>query len=602
MRFPSVTEFKDKATAAYRRFPVTLTWAVLGSFAIIGLLNAEDDKLLQRYSDLILTLILGISWLISSQFFTEQFKKPIKLWWIKVIVITFLVAIYIYLPAEEQDKNNIIPYTRYALYLIAGHLFVMCSPFFMSWNDGAYYNYLKNMILAIARSGVFSGVLFLGLVLALVAIQFLFEYKFEGVRFAQLFVFCLGIVNTWVYLSDFPKNIQFNLRLSYFKATSVFVKFILIPLAALYIVILYAYAIKILVRWQLPEGWVSYLIIALSGLIFLIQFIIHPVRHTHESRIIRRFTPFCYYLLLPLLPLLYTAIYRRVADYGITEKRYFLIVLACFITVSAIYLLWSRKKQLRFLPISLFALILLTSVGPWGAFSVSENSQLDQMQKAVNAFAKAKKEQTQKSVDTAQISQEQFHHFRSITSYLYDRDKLAEAKEFLGYDPVKKFDNANGYSISDSIIKQMGIEVKERSNYPGGTINYYTDNAESLDIKGFDQMKDLYISKAKEDEIRIYEDYGLKYNKGTTAVEIIKNGAITLSIPLNDFLNRLESHYGTNNSQVDNKEMRLDAENASIKIRFIFKRISFIPETNTGENKFDHGNLILLLKIKNNAE
>ena len=604
MRFPSLTEFTGKAKAAFKRFPVTLIWAIFGSCAIIGLLNAGDDKLLQRYSDLILILILGVSWLISAQFFVEQFKKPAKLWWIKVITIGFLVAIYLYLPSGEQDKNTIIPYTRYALYLIAGHIFALCAPFFMSWNDGAYYNYLKNVIVAVARSVLFSGVLYIGLVLAMVAMEFLFEIDFYDERYIQLFVFCLGIVNTWVYLSDFPKDIQFNLRFSYAKATSVFVKFILIPLVALYIVILYAYAIKIVLRWELPEGWVSYLILALSALILLIQFMVHPVRHTHVSRIIRRFTPFCYWLLLPLLPLLYTAIYRRVADYGITEKRYFLIVLAGFITISAIYLLWSRKKQLRFLLIALLGMILLTSVGPWGAFSVSIKSQLNQMEEIVTAFAKAQKEQHLKKNDSAYITQEQFSHFRSITRYLYDRDKLAETKKFFGYDPIKRFKEARSYTISDSIINEMGLKVKYGNNYRNAYPNYYNDQTEPINIAGFDLMKEIDIQSSRKKSISISSDYELRYDAESNALEILKDGERALSIALDALAKNLKNRDGNNYAQVKSSEMQLNAENKNLKIRIIVKHISFGKgDKNSGRKlKFRNANLILLLKIKSNAQ
>jgi len=339
MKFPSFTEFTAKALSAFKRFPLTLIWAIAGSFFVITVLNADDNRLFEEYLNMLLTLILGISWLISAQFFTEQFKKPEKMWWVKLLALVLLVFLYISLPPYNQDYGNEVPYTRYVLYLFAGHISVLCAPFIMTWHDGAYFNYLKNIMIALVRSILFSGVLYVGLVLAMLAMVFLFDIDFGEERYGQLFVFCLGIVNTWVYLSDFPKNIQFDLKINFDTVISVFVKFILIPLAALYILILYAYAVKIIIRWELPEGAVSYLIVALSALLFIIQFIVHPVRHTHKSALIKGFSPFCYWLLLPLLPLLYTAIFRRVADYGITENRYFLMVLACFITGAAIYIL-----------------------------------------------------------------------------------------------------------------------------------------------------------------------------------------------------------------------------------------------------------------------
>src|SRR5690606_2926956 len=114
------------------------------------------------------------------------------------------------------------------------------------------------------RSAFFSGVLYIGLVLALLAIQALFNVSIPDRRFGQLFVFCLGIMNTWVYLSDFPKKVISLTDIYFNKPLEVFVKYILIPLILLYIVILYAYGFKIIFQWELPKGWVSYLVTALA--------------------------------------------------------------------------------------------------------------------------------------------------------------------------------------------------------------------------------------------------------------------------------------------------------------------------------------------------
>ena len=131
------------------------------------------------------------------------------------------------------------------------------APFITKWDKTAYWNYLISVGASIVRSALFSGVLYLGLILALAAIDALFDVSIDGKRYGQLFIFCLGIVNTWIYLSDFPKNILENTKVHINKALEVFVKYILIPLVLLYIIILYVYSFKIIFQWELPKGWVS---------------------------------------------------------------------------------------------------------------------------------------------------------------------------------------------------------------------------------------------------------------------------------------------------------------------------------------------------------
>ena len=98
--------------------------------------------------------------------------------------------------------------TRYILYFLAGHLLIFVAPFLLKWNTPAFFNYLKSVFAAIARSFLFSLILYLGIVLALLALMFLFNVDFDNKRFLQVFIICLGIVNTSIYLSDFPKDIH----------------------------------------------------------------------------------------------------------------------------------------------------------------------------------------------------------------------------------------------------------------------------------------------------------------------------------------------------------------------------------------------------------
>ena len=68
---------------------------------------------------------------------------------------------------------------------------------------------------------------------------------------------------------------------------------------------------------------------------------------------LKNFYPWFYYLLLPLVTLLFVAIFRRINEYGITEKRYFIVVIAVWILAMIIYMLFSKTKKNRVFPLSL---------------------------------------------------------------------------------------------------------------------------------------------------------------------------------------------------------------------------------------------------------
>lgn len=593
MKLFSLSEFSRKATEAFKRFPFTLVWAIVSAVTTIILVN-PGERAFEQHGNLILIFVLGISWLIGAQFYIEQFKKK-SLWWIKIIIVGLLIALYFTLPEYEPGRYDTddTPYIRWTLYLIAGHLALFFAPFITVWHPKAYWNYLSNIIIAIARSALFSGVLYLGLVLAMLAVQFLFEIEIDGVRYFQLFIICLGIVNTWVYLSDFPREIQHDIRMEFHKPIEVFVKFILIPLAGLYVIILYAYAVKILILWELPKGWVSYLIVALAALLFIIQIIIHPVRLSHSSRLIRKFQPAFYWAMLPLLFLFYVAIYRRITDYGVTEARYFLVLIAVFITGATLYLIFSRKQQLRFLPMVLAVMAMVGSFGFWGAFSVSERSQLEQFEEVYNAFAKPVLSGVEVA-DSTTLSRDTADRFVSITRYLSDRNALAKTESTLGYNPKIAFPNATSWNMGDRILDSLGLAI---SRYDPNLefLSFYADEEKYLKISGYDYYQSMYLNtNAYTNSIsNIIDEYRFSIKENTGAIQITKNQKQELEIPMEAMISQLKTE-GTYNRRVPQEDFFVTGATEDIQVKIYFNELSLIK--NNGRYILDYCRAIVLLK------
>lgn len=598
MKLLSISEFIGKATAAFKRFPFALTWAIVCTIIVVILIEKDMNYLFEENNRLLLVMILGIAWLIGAQFYIEQFKKAKQLWWIKIIVVLAVVCVYFILPPNDRASNVPTPYIRWGIFLLAGHLSLFFAPFLTTWHPKAYWNYVSNMIIAIGRSILFSGVMFLGLTLAMLAIRYLFNVDIDEKRYGQLFVICLGIVNTWVYLSDFPKEIQQSIHMHFNKPTEVFVKFILIPLASLYIIILYAYAFKILINWELPKGWVSYLITALASLILLIQLIIHPIRIAHESRLIRRFQPLFYWLFLPLLLLLYIAIYKRVSDYGITEARYFLILLATFITGAMLYLIFSRKQQLRFLPMALCLLALLGTFGFWGAFSVSEWSQKKQFNEVYSAFAKPVLSSVEVA-DTNTITQEQADRFVSIAKYLDERDLLQTKEALLGYNPKEVFPDVSSWNIGDEMLKKQGITVLANSTKLAYR-SFGVDQSKAIQIDGYTWMKMMYLTmdSSDRDYSHILNEYRFFIHAENDAIQISKNQQGVLSLPITSLRTSMfqRANGAVYNYDIPPDEMMIQGENDSIQVKIYFEELNFYFNNNTYELQSSRARALLNVK------
>ena len=596
MNLPSLKEITDKAKNAFKRFPVTLIWAIAGTAFYIYVVGEDSNNLFDEYEAVLLTLILGVSWLIGIQFFLEQLKKQKKWQWIKLLVLGLLFLFYWHLPDSNGLEDNPKYFIRFFLYLIAGHLFVFFAPFVTKWDKSAYWNYLKSVGTAIGRSLFFSGVLYLGLVLALAAIDALFEVSIRGERYGQLFIFCLGIVNTWIYLSDFPKDILQHTSILFKKPLEVFVKFILIPLALLYLIILYAYSFKILVQWELPKGWVSYLVTALALLGFVVQVIINPIQKIIKSWTINKFHPWFYRLLIPLVVLLFTAIFRRIGDYGVTENRYFVLVIAFWILGITVYLLLSKKKSLKILPISLFILAIISSFGSWGVFNISKNSQIQQFKNVYNAVKENGKKATA----------EQYQQLGSILNYLDDRKSIFELNSVTNIKIKEIFkdtvaDNSEEtYQWFDTkrVLDSLKITVDptelDKINPYGNHYNYYPNNIiNNYDIKEYQYLAVVSLNNYENSKIEINK-YQISYDSEKIALLLSKND-MKLEIPLKEKLIALTA-YGTELYKANQKEMTLEAENDSISIKIIFTDLGFNVKQDT--ISINHSSIMLFLKQK----
>ena len=85
-----------------------------------------------------------------------------------------------------------------------------------------------------------------------------------------------------------------------------------------------------------------------------------------------------YFILVPLIILLFIAIGLRVDDYGLTIKRYGVVILGVWLSIVSLSGIF-KNENIKFIPISLSVLLILISFGPWGIFALSESSQSNRL-------------------------------------------------------------------------------------------------------------------------------------------------------------------------------------------------------------------------------
>lgn len=239
---------------------------------------------------------------------------------------------------------------------------------------------------------------------------------------------------TIFFLAGVPADIQaLDEDKSYPKGLKIFTQYVLIPLSTVYVIILLAYEIKILVEWKLPKGLVSNLILGYAVFGILSLLLVYPIREQNENKWLKTYSRSFYFLLIPLLALLFVAVGTRVSSYGVTEFRYFLIVLAIWLLGISLYFLLFKKQNIKVIPISLALLTLLSIYGPQSAFTVSMYSQrriVVDFFKKHNAFKDGKLI----AVDSTKINKAEGGKAVEQLSYFVDKYDLSALQPYFKTD------------------------------------------------------------------------------------------------------------------------------------------------------------------------
>ena len=72
--------------------------------------------------------------------------------------------------------------------------------------------------------------------------------------------------------------------------------------------------------------------------------------------------------------MLFFAIFLRLGDYGITLNRYVILMFGIWVSIVSLYTIMG-KTNIRFIPLSLIIILLLSSFGPWSMDNIPKQNQ-----------------------------------------------------------------------------------------------------------------------------------------------------------------------------------------------------------------------------------
>ncbi|MDO5616636.1 MAG: DUF4153 domain-containing protein, partial [Cruoricaptor ignavus] len=261
---PKIQKLYSKTTEVFLRYPTIIAVALIAAIsAVIGIEmdNYFDSEHQFQVGKLIIISTIGISAMFAVKMLSQRIGKGFLL---ESITAILLISFYFVLPKTKTDFT-IIHFILLVVIYILSHLLVSFIAFLGKDKELNFWQYNKNLFINIFLTVVFTGVLVGGFLLAILAVEQLFNFNFNGQIYPKTFVFLAILGSTLIFLIFNDRGLP-NLENdeNYPQILKFFTQFVLVPLLFIYLVILYFYTGKILINWELPRGWVSYLVLAYS--------------------------------------------------------------------------------------------------------------------------------------------------------------------------------------------------------------------------------------------------------------------------------------------------------------------------------------------------
>lgn len=397
-----IQTFNGTLQSNLKRFPITLFFTIaLTCYLCYFVSNHDENKKLNW----IIGYYLSVSTLLSLtlHLWCEEMKRIIPKIAVQAGMHLLLILDAIYLYSYSYEKS----FTEIGIAHGAGILAIGLSVFFLSFfkekNDIPSWNFALSSITACVTANVIGCIMSGGICFLILSVHKLFDLSIDSTCYLYVVILCNVCLSMFLFLGLLPqKQEKHNTRPLQHSFLNGVIHYLFLPLTGGYLIVLYIYALRILINWELPIGWVSWLVITLMTGCIVIEFGLYPSRMAQQKRtdnLIARWLPL---FVLPLLFLMTIGIIRRFNDYGVTINRLYLITLNIWCYFVCITLIIIKAKRISWIPISFSLVFLLTSVLPVNYASITRQI----IQKEVNQTIIR-----QKPMLNLPLSQEQYNQW-----------------------------------------------------------------------------------------------------------------------------------------------------------------------------------------------
>lgn len=572
-------KIKEQVTglgSSIMRFPLTVLLSITLMSLLITLnemsINGTGNR--ETLERLAMATAVGMLFSISmKQIHEAKFEGRSSLFTVALPTALLMILYYLFFTKDF----NLIRGIQFAGAIIALIIGIFYSLKLLQPHK-KYEPYVIRIFSGLFLTVLYAGVLYFGISAIIFTINALFDAEIEGKWFFYFFLIDTFIFGALMFLSKLPKKEESFEDTPYSKGLKVLLLYIVIPLITIYTGILYVYFVKILVTSEWPRGLVSNLVLWYSVVAAAVIFFITPI--LEENKLASGFRTWFPRILLPIIAMMFVSIGKRIQQYGVTENRYFVVLLGLWVLGIMLYFIFKKKSRNIIIPVSLSIIALIAVFGPVSAFNISAFSQNQRLTALLEKNNMLVSGEIKPGTDVPKKDQD---NISSIVQYFENRN-LSQLK----YVP-------DDYTYDD-FKTVFGFE--KTFDYYTPDTNYFYVNTESefagLNIEGYQYLFyiDSYMSPKSVDQITVSV-------RDSKTFVVSKNGTPILEEDLTERLIAIVEEYNMANNEksIVNQEISFTLENDVVDAKLILRSLSGRTETDT-EYTFDQMSFIVLLDIR----
>lgn len=571
---------------AVKRFPYAVIFAAMAALTMIIFTHSRDSLTqiqVQWYERIVMVLVLGIPFALSVKMLIELYEKPIKIITIGVRLLCLaLLTVYLLYGLPKFDMFYIVRYFCFSLFLWG---MLLSIPFLKKRAMSEVFTFKVGWRLLIAV--FYCGILYGGFSGILFALKELLNVPIVSEHYQDLLFVIAGVILPSFFFVGIPlrdEKLPDNLT----KFFRILLVYVIMPILTVYTAVLYIYFFRMISEQSLPKNIIGNLVLWYSIIGIIVLYMARPEKL--KNKWVNVFDKLFPLLLFVPLGMMFTAIFIRIRQYGITELRYYVVIGGVWSLAMIMYLI-IRKTEKRnnvIIPLTASLLALLTIVGPWSSFSVSRYSQNNILE---NIFIQNDMIADGKLVASSSISKSDKEQISSILYYFNNKQELSDAvyiDEDTTISEIEKtldIEIRNWYPI---------LENRERNNY------FFRLREEDITIElgDYDYMHFIRggISEIKTEigDI-VIESYDQRNNEDSQTIVVRLNDIIIYENDLLYFAKLITEKYP------DREELAIDElsfieESDELIIKIVFFHIEYNGESSSPESAY--ADFVIMIDIK----